>query len=105
MSEHRVTRPQRCANALPFMGRERELSELRAGLDAARVGNGGLYLAAGEPGIGKTRLASEFAREAAAVGTWVLRGCSVEDSRAPPWRARRPPPLARCCGRLLPLED
>jgi tetratricopeptide (TPR) repeat protein len=73
------------AEGAPFVGRERELSELRAGLDEALAGNGAFYLIAGEPGIGKTRLAGEFARQAAAIGTRVWRGCSVEDNGAPPY--------------------
>ena len=47
-----------------FVGRERELSELRAGLRDVTAGHGHLFLLSGEPGIGKTRLADEFGREA-----------------------------------------
>lgn len=50
------------ARLLPaFVGRERELAELRAGLEAVAGGRGCLFLIAGEPGIGKTRLAEEVA--------------------------------------------
>ena len=73
------------ADALRFVGRERELSELRAGLGTALAGDGVLYLVAGEPGIGKTRLAGEFAHEAAATGARVCRGSSVKDGGAPPY--------------------
>jgi len=41
------------ASGSAFVGRARELAALRALLDAARAGTGGLALLAGEPGIGK----------------------------------------------------
>lgn len=44
-----------------FVGRERELAELCAGIAGAAGGRGCLFLIAGEPGIGKTRLAEEAA--------------------------------------------
>src|SRR5262245_65022091 len=37
-----------------FVGRERELEALEAGLESARTGRGRLILLAGEAGIGKT---------------------------------------------------
>ncbi len=40
-----------------FVGRQREMSELSAALDDAMSGNGRLVMLAGEPGIGKTRIA------------------------------------------------
>jgi tetratricopeptide (TPR) repeat protein len=43
-----------------FVGRERELSELRAGLGDAMSGRARLMMLVGEAGIGKTRLAEEF---------------------------------------------
>jgi len=46
------------------VGRERELSELCAGLEEAAVGRGRLFLISGEAGIGKTRLADELSVEA-----------------------------------------
>src|SRR5438270_4608994 len=48
-----------------FVGRAKELRELRAGLDESLGGQGRLFLISGEPGIGKTRLAEELADEAA----------------------------------------
>jgi DNA-binding SARP family transcriptional activator len=48
----------------PFVGREAERSELRRALDRAAAGEGGLVLISGEPGVGKSRLAEEFAAEA-----------------------------------------
>ncbi|MEA2286628.1 MAG: hypothetical protein QOJ21_2671, partial [Solirubrobacteraceae bacterium] len=58
---------------LPLLGRARELGELMAALDDARADRGGVVLLAGEPGIGKTRLAralGEHAREAGAHVAW-----------------------------------
>lgn len=40
----------------PFVGRAHELTTLRACLEAATQGAGGVALVAGEPGIGKSRL-------------------------------------------------
>ena len=55
-----------------LIGRERELAALRAQLDAAVTGPGGPALLAGEPGIGKTRLAEELAAHARPQVTFVL---------------------------------
>jgi DNA-binding SARP family transcriptional activator/tetratricopeptide (TPR) repeat protein len=71
-----------------FVGREAELSELRAGLDAAIAGQGRLFLLAGEPGIGKSRLAEELVGQARARGASVLVGRCWEAGGAPaywPW--------------------
>ena len=38
-----------------FVGRERELEQLRGALDAALDGHGSVVMLFGEPGIGKTR--------------------------------------------------
>lgn len=61
-----------------FVGRAHEPAMLRASLEEAADGHGRLVLVAGEPGIGKTRLAEELAgyaraRHDRAVGT-LLRG-------------------------------
>ena len=72
-----------------IVGRRRELDALRTWLEAARNGNGRLVLCAGEPGIGKTRLAQELAGIALAGGTAVAWGRCVEAEGAPafwPWR-------------------
>ncbi len=71
-----------------FVGRERELGELRDALDETCKGHGRLFLVSGEPGIGKTRLAEEFAREAAARGMLAVWGRCWEGAGAPaywPW--------------------
>jgi DNA-binding SARP family transcriptional activator len=71
-----------------FVGRERELGELVGGLDDAFAGRGRLFLLAGEPGIGKSRLAEELMRRATARGAQVLVGRCWEAGGAPaywPW--------------------
>jgi transcriptional regulator with AAA-type ATPase domain len=51
-----------------FVGRELEMSVLRQALHDAAAGQGRLVLLAGEPGIGKTRLAQEFSSYAGLQG-------------------------------------
>ncbi|HTY56957.1 MAG TPA: ATP-binding protein [Candidatus Binataceae bacterium] len=58
----------------PFVGREREIGGLQAMIDDARFNGGRLILVRGDKGIGKTRLAVEFATRAAAEGSRVLWG-------------------------------
>jgi predicted ATPase len=43
-----------------FVGRQRELDELKAALEEALSGHGQLVMLLGEPGIGKTRTAREL---------------------------------------------
>lgn len=69
----------------PFVGRERELATLRAHLDAAKGGAGGVVLVAGEPGIGKTRLLAELAGRARADGWQVLTGRAHDTEGMPPY--------------------
>jgi DNA-binding SARP family transcriptional activator len=59
----------------PFVGRARELHELRRSLDVALAGEGRLFLISGEPGIGKSRLVEQLARRAR--GNAALRCSSV----------------------------
>jgi len=69
-----------------FVGRRRELDELRAAIPPLLAGRGALFLLSGEPGIGKTRLAEEFATEATAAGVRVLWGrCHEAEGRPPYW--------------------
>jgi class 3 adenylate cyclase len=71
-----------------FVGRERELEELRACVDEARKGSGRIVLLAGEPGIGKTRIASELGTYGRVRGFQVLWGRCHETGGAPaywPW--------------------
>jgi predicted ATPase len=71
-----------------FVGRERELGELLRALEDAASGRGRLVLLAGEPGIGKSRLADELAARARERGARVLWGKCWEEAGAPaywPW--------------------
>jgi eukaryotic-like serine/threonine-protein kinase len=71
-----------------FVGREPELAQLAAGLDDAFAGRGRLFLLAGEPGIGKSRLAEELIARAGARGARILVGRCWEAGGAPaywPW--------------------
>jgi len=64
------------------------METLRAALDEARSCDTRLVLLTGEPGIGKTRLAEEFAAEAARGGVVVLYGRCWEGEGSPafwPW--------------------
>jgi tetratricopeptide (TPR) repeat protein len=66
-----------------FVGREREMAVLRAGLDDATSGRGRLFLISGEPGIGKSRLAEEISREAVQRKLRVVWGRCWEGGGAP----------------------
>ena len=68
-----------------FVGREPELQELLAAHETAANGRGRLILLAGEPGIGKSRLADELAATARQRGTLVVWGRCWEDAGAPPY--------------------
>jgi DNA-binding NarL/FixJ family response regulator len=57
-----------------FVGRVAELDRLRLALDEAYQHRPGMRLVAGEAGIGKTRLLTEFAAQAEQAGALVLRG-------------------------------
>ncbi|MFI5366306.1 MAG: AAA family ATPase [Candidatus Binatia bacterium] len=71
-----------------FVGRQRELDELNAGLDDAVAGHGRLFMLVGEPGIGKTRTAEEMVASARQWHVQVLVGRCYEGDGAPafwPW--------------------
>jgi predicted ATPase len=78
----------RRAAAGTFVAREWELATLEAGLEDALAGRGRLFLLVGEAGIGKSRLADEFASRAKERGALVLWGRCWEAGGAPaywPW--------------------
>src|SRR5258706_457595 len=68
-----VTRPQ--AAASPFIGREKETTELQRRLHAAVAGECQFAVVAGEPGIGKTRLLEQLhgAEQSAEALQYVVR--------------------------------
>ena len=71
-----------------LVGRDRELSELRQGLEGALAGRGRLFMVAGDPGVGKTAVADAIGAEAVAAGATVLWGRAWGGGGAPsywPW--------------------
>ena len=67
----------------PFVGRGRELERLLSAWQTALDGGAHAVLIAGEPGVGKTRLAGEWSRHAYEQGAVVLYGRCDEDLGAP----------------------
>ncbi len=70
-----------------YVGRVEEVAAVEHAWAAAAAGRGGLVLLAGEPGIGKTRLASRLAFAVHAAGGTVLYGAVDEGLGVPyqPW--------------------
>lgn len=90
------------AAAVDFVGREVELEQMQQVWQRSTDGRRQLLLVAGEPGIGKTRLALEFARRRGDEGSTVLLGCSDEESLLPYQ------PFVECLSwyvRVCPLSD
>ena len=67
----------------PFVGRGETLERLRNAWSGARGGPPQLWLIAGEPGIGKTRLAAEFASAVHGDGAPVLYGRAYPEALTP----------------------
>ncbi len=68
-----------------FVGRDKELAQVKAGLEAALSGRGSLVMVVGEPGIGKTRLSEELSVYARLRGAQVMFGQCYESEGAPPY--------------------
>jgi DNA-binding CsgD family transcriptional regulator len=68
-----------------FVGRQREMEELKAALEGTLSGQGQLVMLAGEPGIGKTCTAHQLASIARQRGSRVLTGRCHETQGAPPY--------------------
>jgi len=83
-----------------LVGRERELGELRHGVEGIFAGRGSLYMVAGEPGVGKTALADAAGAAAAAEGALVLWGRAWDGGGAPAFW-----PWLRILGRLAAERD
>jgi class 3 adenylate cyclase len=67
----------------PFVGRGTELEQLHAAWQTTLGAGASAVLIAGEPGVGKTRLAAEWSRQAYEQGAVVLYGRCDEDLGAP----------------------
>ena len=68
-----------------IIGRDQEMAALRTAIDAALSGQASLVMLAGEPGIGKTRLAEEAGAYARLHGVQVLVGRCYEGESASPY--------------------
>ena len=79
----RPSLPAVLAGPGPFVGRGRELERLLSAYQLTLDGGTGAVLIAGEPGVGKTRLAGEWSRQAFEQGAVVLYGRCDEDLGAP----------------------
>jgi class 3 adenylate cyclase/tetratricopeptide (TPR) repeat protein len=72
--------PVSLASRSPMIGRRSELGQLQSAWDDACNGAGSVVLVAGEPGIGKTRLAAELAEHVHTTGGTVLHGRCYEEN-------------------------
>ena len=70
-------------NRPPLIGRQAEYDRLAQHLHEATGGVGALVMLAGEPGVGKTRLAEQLLDEARALGMLALTGHCHEAGTAP----------------------
>ena len=68
-----------------FVGRQREMGELKSALEDAISGRGRLVTLVGEPGMGKTRTAQELATYAGLRSAQVLWGRCYEEQGMPPY--------------------
>lgn len=85
-----------------LIGREAEMSRIRACLDAARAGKGQLVILTGEAGIGKTRLAEEVAEAGNLLGCIVVWGRSGEGEHDMPYASFSE--ALRALSRLRPVR-
>ncbi|WP_427924752.1 helix-turn-helix transcriptional regulator [Streptomyces sp. cg40] len=88
-----------------FVGRQAEMRQVMRALAAARSGRGGAVFVTGEPGIGKTRLAVEALRAAAAAGMVTARGRAATVGSVVPYRPLVEALLSLSRAGLLPDAD
>ena len=96
----RAVPPWDDSQRLPFVGRVRELDALKARWEQAARARGGMVLVGGEAGIGKTRLAEEFAAVVRGRGGVVACGRCYEPERILPYQ-----PLADVLRELMAQES
>lgn len=84
----------------PFVGRQIEMSLLRAALDFAAAGRGQVVAVTGEPGIGKSRLLYEFVHAQPARGWLTLEGSCPSYGGRDPYR-----PIRGLLAKYLRFED
>jgi adenylate cyclase len=68
-----------------FVGREKEMAVLRAALEDAEVGRGGVVAIVAEPGVGKSRICHEFAQGCRAEGLEVFEAQAQAHGTAIPY--------------------
>ena len=68
-----------------FVGREEQLRQMKKALQRTIEDHGRMIMLAGEPGIGKTRTAEEFAAQAAREGVLSVWGRCLEGQQTPPY--------------------
>ena len=73
------------ARITPWTDREAEVDALNGALRDAAAGRGRVIALAGEPGIGKTRLAEETIRRGNGMGFRALRGRGIQDQAGIPY--------------------
>lgn len=96
-ARHRAPRrAARRSRLARLVGRDAELESLLEAWEAACAGSGGVAVAAGPAGIGKTRLLAELAETAAATGGYTAWAAAVGLGHAAPLS-----PWAELCGEIV----
>lgn len=68
---------------LPFVGRRAEMEQVRDAWSRAARGRGGVFFIGGDPGVGKSRLVAELAREVEEHGGRVIFGATGSPESIP----------------------